>query len=318
MLSTGLQLVSDIARAEADGITKGSRIVRFTPGPICAGKYTADPGTAGSTTLLLQVSLPVLLFSSRSLGTGGDEPASSRSPTSRLILHGGTNALNAPLIDYTQHVFLPFLYRHFGISRDALNLDIKKRGYYPRGGGKLDVTVSALTEGQTIPAVNLTERGSIISIQGYSYVSGSLPPHLVEEIRSSAYAALEHLIPSETQNNESFIQIGTKLDVGQRNGSPGSGIMIWAQTASGCIIGGSALGRKNVLAKETGKLAADELLRNLEHGGCVDEYLQVRLPAHLHLTPMKISCFQDQIIVFMALAEGKSSVLIGPLTLHTR
>ena len=28
--------------------------------------------------------------------------------------------------------------------------------------------------------------------------------------------------------------------------------------------------------------------------------------------------FQDQIIVFMALAEGQSSVLTGPLEMHTR
>jgi RNA 3'-terminal phosphate cyclase len=31
-----------------------------------------------------------------------------------------------------------------------------------------------------------------------------------------------------------------------------------------------------------------------------------------------LSCLQDQIIIFMALAEGESTIRTGPLTLHTK
>jgi len=48
-----------------------------------------------------------------------------------------------------------------------------------------------------------------------------------------------------------------------------------------------------------GKKAAEELLEAIETGGTVDKYIQ------------------DQMIIFMALADGESRLLCGPLTLHT-
>ncbi|KLO12026.1 RNA 3'-terminal phosphate cyclase [Schizopora paradoxa] len=293
--AAGLKLVETICDATTEGIEKGSRTVNFSPSSIHTGNFIADPGTAGSTTLLLQVSLPVLLFPSPPEDSSDPLPSSSK-----IILRGGTNALNAPPIDYTQHIFLPFLYKHFGFSPDTLSLHVKRRGYFPRGGGEIQVTVPAFTKGQTIPPLNLIDRGSIARIHGFSYVSGSLLSHLAEQIRSAALDALNHIVPPEIEDKESFVQISARVDKGEKGGSPGSGIMLWAETTNGCIIGGSALGSKNVLATDTGTAAANELLRNLKHGGCVDEYLQ------------------DQIIIFMALAKGKSSIAIGPVTLHTK
>lgn len=49
-----------------------------------------------------------------------------------------------------------------------------------------------------------------------------------------------------------------------------------------------------------GREAAEELLKALDGSGCVDEWLQ------------------DQIIIFMALAEGESVVRTGEVTLHTK
>ncbi|XP_020893413.1 RNA 3'-terminal phosphate cyclase [Exaiptasia diaphana] len=63
---------------------------------------------------------------------------------------------------------------------------------------------------------------------------------------------------------------------------------------------GSALGKKGVPAERVAGDSVDELLRNVESGGCVDEHLQ------------------DQLIIFMALAAGKSRVRSGPLTMHTK
>lgn len=71
-------------------------------------------------------------------------------------------------------------------------------------------------------------------------------------------------------------------------------------TDTGCILGGSAIGNS---VKDSpvrlGKYAAKEFLRTWETSACVDEYLQ------------------DQLIIFMALADGKSKIRAGPLTLHT-
>jgi len=76
--------------------------------------------------------------------------------------------------------------------------------------------------------------------------------------------------------------------------------VITAHTDTGCILAGSSLGAKGKRAEAVGIEAAEELLRNISHGGCVDEYLQ------------------DQIVLFMSLADGVSRVKIGPPTEHTR
>ncbi|PWA21245.1 hypothetical protein CCH79_00009562 [Gambusia affinis] len=71
-------------------------------------------------------------------------------------------------------------------------------------------------------------------------------------------------------------------------------------SSTGCLFAGSALGKKGVYADKVGIEAAEMLLRNLRHNGCVDEFLQ------------------DQLIIFMALAKGTSRIRTGAVTLHTQ
>ena len=213
-----------------------------------------------------------------------------------LELHGGTNATSAPQVDYTTNVFLPFLARHYNIHP---KLKILKRGYYPRGGGLITFSVPPLPPGATLPGITLTERGDITKIYGRSYVAGTLPFRLATGMSNAAKTRLT----SELGLNPKIISIeavkdDTK-DVGN-NGS-GSGIVLWAETGTGCILGGSGLGSKGTDPATVGRDAADELIKAIKGGGCVDEYLQ------------------DQIVVFLALAKGRSTVKTGlPLTLHTQ
>ena len=226
----------------------------FVPGPIQTGKaYTADPGTAGSTTLLLQVSLPCLLF--------------SRSSTpSTLTLRGGTNASMAPQIDYTQNLFLPFLRAQFGIPSE-LDLRVEKRGYFPRGGGKVCCSIPPITG--PLPALTLTARGDVSVIRGEARVGG-LPAHLAQkmvegakaELVRAGYGSVPFEIAAIREKNEAAV-------------ASGGGILLWAETSTGCRIGGSALSEKKKESEDVGEEAAKELAANLQHGGCVDEYLQV-------------------------------------------
>ena len=275
----------------------------FFPGPIQLGKkYVADPGTAGATGLLLQVSLPCILFSqpsppSSDLGT--PPPTITREleeEWTTLQLHGGTNATSAPQVDYTTNILLPFLARHYNIHP---KLRILKRGYFPRGGGLITFSVPPLPPGATLPSITLTERGKITRIYGRSYVAGTLPFRLATGMSNAAKTRLT----SELGLNSKTISIEAvkddAKDVGN-NGS-GSGIVLWAETDTGCVLGGSGLGSKGTDPATVGTGAADELIKAIRGGGCVDEYLQ------------------DQIIIFLALAGGRSMVKTGPpLTLHTQ
>ncbi|KAI8998900.1 RNA 3'-terminal phosphate cyclase [Trametes punicea] len=278
--AAGLQLVAEICSARLDGCATGSTSIVFHPTtkPQVSRCYTADPGTAGSITLMLQVSLPCLIFS----------PDSAVSP-SGLILRGGTNADQAPQVDYTQHVFLPFIRRHFGVQ---LSLNIVKRGYYPKGGGEVHVSVPPVRG--PLPAVTLIERGPVKAVFGRSYVAG-LPKDLAESMRKAATSVLV-----ESGLDAGIINIDAVREKPTNAVGSGSGIVLWAETEDGSVIAGSASGRKGTEPAQVGRDAARELVSNLAHGGCVDEYMQ------------------DQMIIFLALAHGRSRVKTGPLTLHTR
>ena len=109
---TGIQLLSDLCGGRLEGDHPGSSEVTFHPQPIVGGNFTADTQTAGyilklsqtccegngtkkvsnscrSVCLLLQASLPCLLFASR---------------PSTVVLKGATNADMAPPIDFTLKV----------------------------------------------------------------------------------------------------------------------------------------------------------------------------------------------------------------------
>ncbi|TFY83073.1 hypothetical protein EWM64_g943 [Hericium alpestre] len=133
----GLRLAAEICSASISGNRVGSTNISFTPDgirlPINA---SADTGTAGSTALLIQIALPCLLFS-RNVPP---EPSS-------LTLRGGTNALSAPQIDYTQHVLMHFLQHRLGL---APQLTIKRRGYYPKGGGEIVFALRRLAHSRSV------------------------------------------------------------------------------------------------------------------------------------------------------------------------
>lgn len=234
------------------GCQKNSTTIEFTPGPIQSqGRYTADPGTAGSTTLLLQVSYPTLIFSSSS------EP-------SDITVRGGTNAAHAPQIDYTAEILLPFLHKNFGLSP---KLTVRKLGYYPKGGGEVHMRITP-TRGP-LPAVTLTERGAVTAIRGKAYVAG-YPMDMAQKIREAAVAKL-----TAAGYDSTIIQIDAVREDPKEAIGRGSGIVIWAETENGCRLAGSSTGLRGEDLAKLGNVAADELLSNLEHGGCVDEYLQV-------------------------------------------
>ncbi|RDB21493.1 RNA 3'-terminal phosphate cyclase [Hypsizygus marmoreus] len=330
---TGLHLAAEIASARLTGATNGSTDIEFVPGRICLpGTFTADSITAGSTTLLLQIALPLLLFAPSSVAacTSGSAPTPTLAPApvqrSELILKGGTNATQAPQIDYTQHVFLPFFHRHFLPSSPSpspsslssspkppcIDLQIIRRGYFPKGGGEVRVHVTPVSR---LHGFSLMNRGRVLRVGGIAHFAG-LPMGVGREMVVGArrrLARVDELGDHEGVNGGEGgegggegkgprMAIEYKRERNEDTKGAGSGIVLWAELEGGGVVGGSAVGRKGVDPARVGAEAAEELVRGLEAGGCVDEWLQ------------------DQIVIFMALAEGRSEVRCGRggLALHTQ
>lgn len=149
----------------------GSTVVEFYPSTIDGGSYKAAVKTAGSISLLLQVALPCTLF------------ANSQT---RLTLQGGTNAEMAPQIDYTTEVFRPVMEK-FGATFD---FDLIRRGYFPKGGGEVMITVKPP---QSLRAVEMVTQGTVTAIYGWSFVAGTLPIRLAHLMADGAIGVLKLL-----------------------------------------------------------------------------------------------------------------------------
>ena len=52
----------------------------------------------------------------------------------------------------------------------------------------------------------------------------------------------------------------------------GAGVLIVAETTTGCLLAASGIGERGVQAEEVAAKACDELLEVIESGACVDQW----------------------------------------------
>ncbi len=119
---TCVNAAAEISGAEVHGAELNSQSLSFVPGPVRAGDYTFNVGTAGSCTLVLQTVWPALLMV--------DAP-------SRLKLGGGTHNPMAPPFHFLERSYAPLM-RRLGAN---VELTLRRMGFYPAGGGDIEVTI---------------------------------------------------------------------------------------------------------------------------------------------------------------------------------
>jgi RNA 3'-terminal phosphate cyclase (ATP) len=118
-----INAMAEVCDAQVKGADIGSQIIEFIPDGIKAGDYHFAIESAGSSTLVFQTVLPVLLLTGK---------------PSRLILEGGTHNPMAPSFDFIRYCFLPVI-EQMGAEFDAR---IERYGFYPAGGGRWTVTIT--------------------------------------------------------------------------------------------------------------------------------------------------------------------------------
>ncbi|XP_003745965.1 RNA 3'-terminal phosphate cyclase [Galendromus occidentalis] len=269
----GLELVTKISNGTIDGCQVNSREITLYPGRTTGGRLLeADSESAGSIALMLQVALPVLIF------------APETQPT-KLILRGGTNCDLAPQIDYCELVLRPWL-KHFGVNFD---IEIKRRGYFPKGGGEVEAVIHPITS--PLRAVDRTRPGEIVSMTGYSFAAGGLPLNVAQVMASGASATLKQDYPCEV--NIRRVKEPAEICVGSA-----AGIILAVEFSEGCVLGADALLQKNSRAERLGVNCVRDLIKVMDRGVTVDDYMQ------------------DQLIIFMALARGKSRIRCHKLSEH--
>ncbi|MEK6976814.1 MAG: RNA 3'-terminal phosphate cyclase [Candidatus Hydrothermarchaeota archaeon] len=259
----GIEALGRLSGAEVKGLEMGSQVVEFSPKDLMPGRYEIDIGTAGSISLLLQ---------------GLMLPAAFAGGRVEFSIIGGTDVKWSPTIDYLRNVLVPVLERMgYGAT-----IQVANRGYYPKGGGRVVVSVEPVG---ALEAAMLVERGPLSSVKGISH-SLNLPGHIVERQARAAKEALTGY-PCEIALEAS------------RDHSRGTGITLWAEYEK-TVLGASALGEVGKPAERVGEEAAQRLLREVLGPGVLDVYMG------------------DQILPYLAVAQGRSEVLLREMTNHTK
>ena len=256
----GILALKELSGARVKGAQVGSTELEFIPGKARPKHVRVPIKTAGSITLVLQALLPAMTF------TGGS-----------FEITGGTDVPWSPPVDYLKHVTL-FALGKMGLRAEV---EIKRRGHYPRGGGLVVGRVEPWEERKPLVAL---EWGRIERFVGISHVT-NLPAHVAERQARAARERIEELynVPVEIET-----EVGRSL-------GPGSGIVVWAETDI-LRLAGDALGKRGKPAEVVGREAADELLDQLTTRAAVDKFLG------------------DQLIPFLALVGGE--IRVAEITNH--
>jgi len=254
---------AQIGKAKVKGAKQGHQELTFAPTAITSGHYRFDIGTAGSTTLVLQTILPALII--------------AKGP-STLLLEGGTHNPFAPPFDFIQRVFIPII----NSMGPKINAQLERPGYYPKGGGRLNVTIQPADKLRTF---HINERGGISECRTKAVVAG-LPRHIAERELG--------VIEQKLGWDKEYLQvIEQPADMG-----PGNIVCIEIKSKYITEIF-TGFGKKGVRAEDVAKIAANAAIRYLESGVPVGKYLA------------------DQLLLPLALANGGSYTTLKP-SLHTK
>lgn len=270
----GIKALEALCGAASVGAELGATSLDFTPALIKERTVDIDIGTAGSITLLLQGVLLPCLFAKRPV---------------KLSITGGTDVAWSMPIDFFKDIYVPHLQKVAGVQ-----VSLQKRGYYPKGQGRvevlvvpkfsLDVTSLKLElqkeikddDGESIqikiPTIQLLRQGELQNINGISHASESLQKNDVAERQSLA---------ATSRLKKLGVNVSIQTEYCETP-SAGSGITLWAQYATlydeidernPVRIGADQLGEKTVRAEVIGESAAKKLLAQMESGAPVDAHM---------------------------------------------
>jgi len=205
-----------------------------------------------------------------------------------------------------QKKYLYHWQKKFGIN---LEMHVERRGFFPEGGGIVTLKTHPVS---VLQPIYLENRGKIKDIHIYTFCSGSISKSVSHRM---VYAALTYL-KNKLKGSHIEYAVSACNETPQKPIGDGIAILIVALSSTGCRLAGSKNGENGNRAEIVGTKAAKELIMNIDTGGCVDEYVATVIYVLLIFTAT-LRYLQDQLIIYMGLAFGRSRVLVGPISQHT-
>lgn len=252
----GGRALEALCQAQTRGLDLGSSSLEYRPGTIEGRTLSIDIGTAGAISLLLQNLLLPCCFSDSKV---------------RLKITGGTDVRWSMPFDYVNQVVLPML-KPFA----DFKVELIRRGYYPKGGGKVDLTIrpkihreqfGSLKEflfhlREAFKPFDITDQGALQRIKGISHAAKELERSQVAERQAKAA-------------KQALKKLGVEIDISHEYcaaESIGSGITLWADFQH-TRLGADTLGEKGKRAEVVGQEAARYLLAEIESSAPLDRHL---------------------------------------------
>ncbi len=199
---------------------------------------------------------------------------------SLVHLTGGTHVPWSPPIHYLEMVFLPVLSR-MGIQAE---ITLTKWGWYPWGGGVIQARIKPA---EKLNPLSLGQPWKPDWIKVFC-ASSHLPGHIREREK---YRVEERL-------RQKDLTAGYDLPEGPSHGE-GNMVFIAAAGEPG-LAGFTSLGRRGKRAEQVADEAVDSLLAFLDSGASVEKHLA------------------DQLVPYLALAEGPSEILVERISSHLK
>ncbi|KAL8786693.1 MAG: hypothetical protein Q9213_002628 [Squamulea squamosa] len=324
-----VEWLAGATRAETEGMVKGSQRLEFRP--LRRGDFVAEKkkkgkegksgvwrdvygdgerervvrreteillDSPGSICLILQAILPYLLFHSSNTTADSSSTGTAANTTStiplRITINGGTNVSKSPSIEYIDQVLIPLLVSKVGVP--PITTRIIKRGW---SSGRADVgavqfDLTPFPSSSKLPEFHFTERGEVTKMHVTILASDSTARNTLRK------KVIERLL-----NRYPEVEIVFPVEEDTKNGAR-LYLLVVAETSNGYRLGRDCLCERKSSASMLETVAhtvTRDLETELQRGGCVDEYMQ------------------DQLVVFQALAQGRSVVDSGKdmhATLHTK
>ncbi|MDJ0705732.1 MAG: RNA 3'-terminal phosphate cyclase [Leptolyngbyaceae cyanobacterium MO_188.B28] len=201
----------------------------------------------------------------------------------RLTLKGGTHVPWSPSFHYLDRVFLPMV-RPMGLSAE---MTLRRAGWYPKGGGEITGKISPVSKAGLSPRT-LTQRGALRRVTVYA-LSSNLPNHIAQRECQQAVGRLRTSLAFEPD-----LKILPLPAIGQ-----GTMVMVVGEFEQ-TRVGFSAMGKIGKRAERVADEAIDQFLEFDRSDATVDRHLA------------------DQLLLYLALAEGTSQMATNSLTEHVR
>lgn len=160
-----------------------------------------------------------------------------------------------------------------------LEVELLEHGFYPKGGGHIRARINP----RRLEGRDWTERGEIESVEVWSVATEDLKKPRVAE---------RQIEGTGVSFDDAHVDYVPSL-------STGTSVFILGR-ASNAVLGASELGERGWPAEKVGRSCADKFRRQLRSGACLDEHMA------------------DQILPFLALAEGESRLSVAEITDHCR